>query len=227
MTGPGRRPSARRRSVLTATGVGVAVGVALSACTPAPAAPPPAPAAPSSSPLAPSPPATAPAALSVAPASEPPVASAAASAAPRQIPAPSSGSPTLRPPAQTAPPVAASDRSRAAASGPAARAPALPPPVQPEQGSRYWAVVLEVGTDPQEPQLTRAVQRLRSLGRPDAGVDELACLQGAQEALQLDPDTMYYAVAVLVADRAAVRRATAALDSPVAGSAQITAYCLD
>ena len=99
--------------------------------------------------------------------------------------------------------------------------------MQPEQGSRYWAVVLEVGTDPQEPQLTRAVQRLRSLGRPDAGVDELACLQGAQEALQLDPDTMYYAVAVLVADRAAARRATAALDSPIAGSAQITAYCLD
>ncbi|WNB84559.1 hypothetical protein [Cellulomonas sp. ATA003] len=75
------------------------------------------------------------------------------------------------------------------------------------------------------PALTATDERLRELGYQPGGHGELACDQGAAEALGLDPQTI--AASVYFASEADARRFAEAYGPDVVGVAAVTVFCRD
>jgi len=102
----------------------------------------------------------------------------------------------------------------------------FPAAAAPEHGGRVWAVFVAVARDPGDERLDQAVRDLAAVGY-DAGVGELACYQGAAEALGLDPARTYLGVPVSFASAAEARQMVDAFEPGVVGTAEVVTYCLD
>lgn len=81
--------------------------------------------------------------------------------------------------------------------------------------------------DLQDPGLERARARAEQAGYDEVGGGDIDCDQGAREALGLDPDRDYYAVALYFPDRPTAQQFVDAYEPGVVGIADLTTYCLD
>lgn len=92
-----------------------------------------------------------------------------------------------------------------------------------------WAVYLAVGHSSADPGLERAQQKAASVGYT-AVLGDLACDQGAIEALGLDQFDFWAAATLYFATRAGAHTFVASYTADVAkvvGSAEVTLGCLD
>jgi hypothetical protein len=99
-----------------------------------------------------------------------------------------------------------------------------PPAVTVEQGGRYWAVYAVVA-EARSAELDEAFNRLRDLEVTVGGFGELACDEGAAEALGVDPSL--HGVAVYFERKADAQAFAASLDPPPAGVARVRTFCAD
>ena len=106
-------------------------------------------------------------------------------------------------------------------------APVFPEEAAVEHGGRSTAVYLAVAYDGSDPELARAYAQAREVGYSGVGIGDVACDQGAGEALGLDPARAYSRVAVYFPDRATAQQFVDAYEPGVVGIADVTTYCLD
>ncbi|MGY1831239.1 hypothetical protein ACI8AA_12580 [Geodermatophilus sp. SYSU D01180] len=101
--------------------------------------------------------------------------------------------------------------------------PGWPVESTPVHGGRYWAVYVAVGT-PGDPALQQVLADVRQLW-PGAGLAELACDEGAAEAL--GRDGAEHAVAVYFPTEQHVTEFRRRWETPFVGAAQVTTRCAD
>ncbi len=94
-----------------------------------------------------------------------------------------------------------------------------------EHGGTYWAVYLWVG-ETADAKAEAAVARAADLGYT-TGVGDLACDQGAAEALGVAPDQSGSAVAIYFDSRADAAAASGLFEPAPVGIARVTTFCLD
>jgi hypothetical protein len=101
----------------------------------------------------------------------------------------------------------------------------LPEQASLEHGGTVWGLYLALAEDPNDPALDDAIARAASLGY-EVGVGEIACDQGAAEALA--PPEGAYVVALYFETETDAETVSTALPSlaPI-GIAEVTTYCLD
>ncbi len=100
---------------------------------------------------------------------------------------------------------------------------------EPAQGDPVWAVYLATGHSSADAVIDAAVADAAAVGY-DAVVGDLACDQGALEALQLDPQDFWTAATLYFATESDVNRFLASYRArvgEVVGYAQISLGCLD
>jgi hypothetical protein len=128
-------------------------------------------------------------------------------------------------------PVEGTGTTAATATTPTTAAPALPPEAVVSQGSRTWAVYIAVVPPGayDDPAIAGAHAATAALGYSSGpGASNLACDQGAPEALGLPGDSLAVALYFATeADAARVRRAFEDRGDPVVGVVPVTMFCLD
>ncbi len=109
--------------------------------------------------------------------------------------------------------------------------PSLFPPAvtSPEQGKDYWAAVVAVSENIEDPDFEPVKASLQEAGYPAiASGEDLGCYQGAAEFLKVsaDPGTMF-AIIELFATQAQAQQFERAYGGDLAGIGKVKAYCLD
>jgi hypothetical protein len=107
--------------------------------------------------------------------------------------------------------------------------PTLPPEVIPQHGGTSWGLYLAVAPSVDDPEVERWTERMETIGyTPSFG--DLACDDGAAEALGVDPGSsrvaVYFATRQDAETAAGTIEISLELGTPV-GVARVTTYCLD
>jgi cytoskeletal protein RodZ len=106
--------------------------------------------------------------------------------------------------------------------------PNWPPQVdQLVHGGTYWVAYLAVADRSDDPSLEQAAGPARAIPFTVSVGGQLACDQGAVEALGLDPDVDWSATAIYFPGEEFARRFVDLYEPEVVGIAQVQTYCLD
>jgi hypothetical protein len=104
---------------------------------------------------------------------------------------------------------------------------AFPRAADPEQGKPYWAAIVALSDNGEDPVFRQVEDSLEAAGYPGQGASDIDCLQGARTVLELPPDTPFSAVAVLFDTQAQAKQFEKAFQGDLAGIGKVTAFCLD